>query len=61
MLYDWPSSLELATPDSILRTGTAEGLEDIDGEEEDEADVELGCGHCTKTGSKHYGAEWEQH
>ena len=45
----------------ILHTGTAEGLEDIDGEEEDEADVELGCGHCTKTGSKHYGAEWEQH
>ena len=45
----------------ILHTGTAEGLEDVDGEEEDEADVELGRGCRTKTGSKCYGAEWEQH
>ena len=45
----------------ILRTGTAERLEDVDGEEEDEADVELRCGRRTKTGSKRYGAEWEQH
>ena len=45
-------------------TGTAEY---VDREKDNAADVdlvvtnELGCGCHTKMGSKHYGAEWEQH
>ena len=51
----------------IVCTGAEEELEGIDGEGGHVADVipsaadKLGCGHCTKTGSKCYGAEWEQH
>ena len=42
---------------TIVRVGAAEGTSLI----EDEGMVELGRGHCVKTGSKRYGGEWEGH
>ena len=55
---------------TIVQNGTAEVLEDVDGEGNDPADddiddepvpVTLGRGHRAKIGSKKYGVEWELH
>ena len=50
---------------TIVRNGTTEVLEDVDGEGNDPADepvpVTLGRGRRAKIGSKKYGVEWELH
>ena len=47
----------------IVCTGAAEILKDVDKEGDLPAalDKQLSCGHCAKTGSTHYGAEWEEY
>ena len=42
---------------TIVRVDAAKGALLI----EDKGTVELGQGHCTKTGSKRYGGDWEGH
>jgi len=48
---------------NIVRTGIAEDVEEIIELEELEVvkSTELGRGHCAKTGSRKYGADWEEH
>jgi hypothetical protein len=48
---------------NIVRTGIAEDVEEIIELEELEVvkSTKLGHGHCAKTGSRKYGADWEEH